>query len=67
MDTEDLSFAEGTLAMRGFIPEEAEFPGLLTDMTEARNDAIQMLQQTGYQVTTALTCHQDCDNICSIN
>lgn len=36
MDTEDLSFAEGTLAMRGFIPEEAEFPGLLTDVTSEK-------------------------------
>lgn len=33
MDNEDLSVAEGTLAMRGFITEEAEFLGLLTDMT----------------------------------
>lgn len=29
MDTEDLSFAEGFLAMRGFILEEVEFPGLV--------------------------------------
>lgn len=36
METEDLSFAEGTLAMRGFIPEEAEFPELLTDITREK-------------------------------
>lgn len=36
MDTEDLSFAEGTLAMRGFTPEEEEFPGLLTDVTSEK-------------------------------
>ena len=31
MDTEVISFAEGTLAMQCLIP--AEFPGLLTDVT----------------------------------
>lgn len=30
METEDLSFAEGILAMRGFTPAEAELPGLST-------------------------------------
>lgn len=36
MDTEDLSFAEGILAMRGFIPEEAEPPGLSTHVTSEK-------------------------------
>lgn len=37
MDTEDLSFAEGSLAMRGFTLEEVEFPGLLTGVTSEKS------------------------------
>lgn len=36
MDTEDLSFAEGSLAMRGLTLEEVEFPGLLADVTSEK-------------------------------
>lgn len=36
MDTEDLSVADGVLSIGALTPGEAEFPGLLTDVTSEK-------------------------------
>lgn len=53
-DTEVLSFAEGTLEVWAFVPEEGELRGLLTNTT---NDKSFVLRETSPQAELTILLH----------
>lgn len=64
MDRDEESFAEGTLAMRGFTPDEAPLRGLLADATGEKEAMLTpWTAPAGHQVHADFTWRQVCDNV----